>query len=123
VTREVKAPDGTKWLVRRPMLPPPLSLGSILGSTTKSTGGSSFLGRLLFALVFGIVLALLLLLPITLFFRILLRRWVIEAESGGETHRWRAKSRGRAGSGVVTIAGVIARGESLDQPFEGLKPT
>jgi hypothetical protein len=120
MTKEVKAPGGTKWLVRRPLLPASVSLGKILGAADESTGGSSFFGRLLFVLVFGIVLALVLL-PITLFFRVLFRRWTVEAEGGGTTRRWRATSRARAGTGVAAVAGAIERGESLDQPFPDLR--
>jgi hypothetical protein len=121
VSRDVKTPDGTKWVVRRPLLPAALSLGKILGATDKSTGGSSFLGRLIFVLVFGIVLALVLL-PISLFLRVLFRRWTVEAEGGGATRRWRAASRARAGVGVEAVAAAIERGESLDQPFADLAP-
>jgi hypothetical protein len=121
VTREAKTPDGQAWRVRRLLLPAKLSLGNILFSTTENTGGSSgsFLGRLVFGLVFGLLLGLLLL-PITLIFRLALRRWTVEARSGDTTRRWRATSRGRAGAGVEAIAGAIGRGESLDQQFAGL---
>jgi hypothetical protein len=121
VTRDGRTPDHKSFVVRRPLLP--AGLGSALADNAmeSDSGSGNPLVRLLFRVLVMLTIGLALL-PISIFFRVLLRRWTVDAAVGGETKRWRAKSRAAAGKGVEAVAGALTRGEALDQPFTGLTP-
>lgn len=112
MTRDGRTPDQQAFVVRRPLLP--AGLGSALaGSAMESDGGSGNpLVRLLFRALVMLTIGLALL-PISIFFRVLLRRWTVDAAIGDEKKRWRAKSRRSAGAGVEAVAGALKRGEPL----------
>lgn len=95
---------------------------ALAGKAVESDGGSGNpLARLLFRVVLMLTIGLALL-PISILFRVLLRRWTVDATVGDETKRWRAKSRSAAGAGVEAVAGALKRGEPLNQQFAGLTP-
>lgn len=120
--KTVKAEGGKTWVVRRFLLPAPVSAAHLLGAAVSSSSsqqsGSPFVGLL----VRGVLVAIvgLVLLPFALLMRLLLRRWTLEAAEGGPTVRWKAKSWGAAGAGVEAVAAALERGDSLEGPFPGL---
>jgi hypothetical protein len=120
----VQARDGTNWVVRRLLLPAPLSASNLMGAAVESSGsqqhGSSLVGLLVRGVFVGVIGVVVL--PFAVAFRLLFRRWTVEASAGETTVRWRAKSWGDAGAGVKAVAGAIERGESLQTPFAGLTP-
>ena len=122
MTKSGKMSDGTRYVVYRPLLPAGFAaaaVGKTIDSDSSSTSPGNALGGLL---VRGIILLTLglVLLPFSLLFRVLLRRWTVQASYGSTTMRWRAKSRAAAGAGVEAIAGALTRGEALNQRFAGL---
>ena len=121
MSETVKSPDGVTWIVRRFLLPAPLSASHLMGAAVSSSGSSS--GNPLVALLFRFVLMLvvgLAILPFALLIRIVFRRWTVEAAAPGTTKRWKAKSWGAAGAGVKAISEALERGDSLQGPFPGL---
>lgn len=121
MTHSGRTSDKTSFVVRRPLLPAGFA-SALAGKPLESGEGSGnplarLLVRALLMLTIGLAL-----LPISLFFRVLLRRWTVDAVVGDETKRWRAKSRAAAGAGVEAVAGALTRGEPLDQAFTGLTP-
>ncbi len=124
MTKSGKTPDQVRFVVVRPLLPAGFASTAvdktIDSDSSSSSSGNPFVAILLrgaIMLVLGLVL-----LPFSLFFRVLLHRWTIQASLGETTMRWRAKSRAAAGAGVEAIAGALTRGEPLDQQFPGLTP-
>jgi hypothetical protein len=119
--KTVKAEDGTTWVVRRLVLPAPVSAANLLGTAVKSEGSSSG-SPLVALLVRGILVALIgvVVLPFAVLVRMMFRRWTVEAEAGETTTRWKAKSWGAAGAGVNAVAEAIEQGKSLQDPFPGL---
>lgn len=121
MTRDGRTPDHKAFVVRRPLLPAGFA-SALAGNALESGEGSGnplarLLVRALIMLTIGLAL-----LPISIFFRILLRRWTVDASVGDETKRWRARSRRAAGAGVEAVAAALKRGDSLDQEFAGLTP-
>jgi hypothetical protein len=119
----VRAQDGTTWVVRRLVLPAPLSASRLAGAAVESSDsqrGSPFVGLLVrgvFVAVIGVVV-----LPFAIVSRMVARRWTVEATAKETTFRWKAKTWGGAGAGVKAVAGALDRGESLQTPFSGLTP-
>ena len=123
MSETVKSPDGVTWIVRRFLLPAPVSASHLMGAAVSSSGSSTSnpLVSLLFRFVLMLVLGLAIL-PFALVTRILFRRWTVEAAAPATTKRWKAKSWGAAGAGVKAVAEALGRNESLDRPFPGLTP-
>ena len=117
----VKAPDGKTWVVRRLLLPAPVSAANLVGAASKSSDSSSS-SPLVALLVRVIILAVigLALLPFAVLFRLVFRRWTVEAEQGDTTLRWKAKSWGAAGAGVKALSTALEQGKSLEEPIAGL---
>jgi hypothetical protein len=126
MTKSGKTPDERKFMVRRPLLPAPFWSNAAKKSTeypsTSSSSTASPLAQMLFKAVLFLVLGIALV-PLSLLFRVALRRWTVEAVVGSEERRWRARTRASAGEGVKAIADALSRGESLEQQFPGLEPS
>jgi hypothetical protein len=120
----VKAPDGKTWVVRRLLLPAPVSAANLMGSAVESSGSQQTGSPLLGLLIRGILVAVIgvVLLPFAVLARMIFRRWTVEAAESDTTMRWKAKTWGGAGAGVEAVAGALDRGESLQGPLPGLTP-
>ena len=125
MTKSGKTPDDRSYVVRRPLLPAAFWSNAAKKSTeypsTSSSSTASPLAQMLFKAVLFLVLGIVLV-PLSLLFRLAFRRWTVEATVGGDSRRWRARTRSAAGDGVKTVADALSRGESLDQQFPGLAP-
>ena len=121
MTRSGKTPDGTSYVVHRPLLPAGFASGAVKKTVEPQSSSSSTnpLANLIARAVIMLTVGLLLL-PISLVFRMALRRWTVEAIVGDRTTRWRAGSRGAAGAGVEAVAGALGGGEALSREFAGL---
>ncbi len=123
MTRSGKTPDEKRYIVRRSLLPAAFWSNAAAKSTEcpsgSSTATASPFAQMLFKAVLFLVLGIVLL-PLSLLFRVALRRWTVEATVGAESRRWRAHTRASAGEGVKAIADALSRGEPLEQAFTGL---
>ena len=125
MTKDGKTPDGKLYVVRRPLLPAAFFANAAKKTTeyeSSSSSTASPLAQMLFKAVFFLLLGIVLV-PISLLFRVLFRRWTVDAVVASEEHRWRAHSRAKAGEGVKAVADALSRGESLDQQFPDLTPS
>src|SRR5947209_5483402 len=124
MSRSGKTPDGKGFVVHRPLLPAGFASGAVKKTVEPRSSSSSSANPLANLIARAVIMLTvgLLLLPISLLFRVALRRGTVEAIVGDRTTGWRAPSRAAAGAGVEAVADALTRGAPLNQQFAGLTP-